>query len=160
MSQNIEDKVINHLVADYILVPTFEKKYLDCMCATRVGKGTHYGICLLVKYLNDIKRNYNNFYILKLDIKKYFYNIDHDILKRILKDNIKDKDALLVLNTIIDSTNKSYINKEITLLKNKRINYIKSSNLNNKDKEYLIDETNNIPLYEYNKGLPIGYSNF
>ena len=72
MSLNIEDKIINHLVSEYILVKTFETKYTDSMIATRKNKGTSYGIKLLKKYLNEIKKQYSNFYILKIDIKKIF----------------------------------------------------------------------------------------
>ena len=82
MSQSIEDKIINHLIAKYFLVRVFEPKYIDSMCATRIGRGTSYAINLMKKYLNIMKLKYNDFYILKLDIKKYFYNIDHEILKK------------------------------------------------------------------------------
>jgi len=75
-SQNIEDKIINHLIAEHILVKVFERRF------------TNYGIKLIKRYLNEIKDS--NFYVLKLDIKKYFYNIDHDMLKNILISNIKD----------------------------------------------------------------------
>ena len=148
MSQSIEDKVINHLIAEYLLVRVFENRYIDSMCATRVGKGSGYATKLMKKYLNEIKLKNNKFYILKLDIKKYFYNIDHNILKRILKDNIKDKDALSILFKVIDSTNESYINERIIKLKEKRINHLSN--------EKLISETREIPLYEYDKGCGIG----
>lgn len=118
-AQEIEDKIINHLIAEHVLVKTFEPKFTNSMIATRKGKGTSYGINLLKKYLNEIKNKYDNFYVLKIDIKKYFYNIDHDILKRILNDNIKDKDALNILFKIINSTNEKYINEKITNLKKK-----------------------------------------
>ena len=68
MAEELEDKIINHLMAEYILVKVFENKYTDNMCATRVGKGTSYGIKILKKYINDIKKKYNNFYVLKIDI--------------------------------------------------------------------------------------------
>ena len=148
MSQSIEDKTINHLIAEYLLVRVFENKYVDSMCATRVGKGSGYATKLMKKYLNEIKLMYNKFYILKLDVKKYFYNIDHNILKRILKDNIKDKDALGILFKVIDSTNESYINERIIKLKERRINHLSN--------EKLIIETRDIPLYEYDKGCGIG----
>ena len=154
MAEEIEDKIINHLVADYILVKVFENKYGNCMCATRVGKGTLYGVKLLKKYLNLMKRKYDNFYILKIDISKYFYNIDHDILKEILSKKIKDKAALNILYSIIDSTNFAYVNLEISKLKKMRINYLKMSNLNNKNK--LINEVDVIPLYKYGKGVALG----
>lgn len=97
MAEELEDKIINHLIAEYILVKVFEKKYTDNICATRVGKGTAYALKLLRKYINAIKREHDNFYVLKVDISKYFYRIDHDILKQILSEKIKDKDALDIL---------------------------------------------------------------
>jgi hypothetical protein len=157
MGQSIEDKIINHLIAEYFLVNVFEWKYIDTMVATRVGKGSSYGIKLLKKYINDIKRNYNNFYILKIDIRKYFYSLDHTVLKRILRDNIKDKDALNALYNAIDTTNQPYINKEINRLKKQRIEYIKnSSHISNKEKEKLIKEVEAIPTYQAGKGCSIG----
>lgn len=154
MAQEIEDKIINHLIANYVLVKVFENKYTNNMCATRVGKGTLYGIRLLKKYLNEMKNKYNNFYVLKIDIHKYFYKINHNVLKRILSDNIKDKDALNILFSIIDSTNEEYVNEEIIKLKESRIKYLKNSNLLNKDN--LIREVIDIPLYEYGKGVALG----
>ena len=77
MSLNIHDKLINHFMTRYVLEPKLTK-YLDNRnIATRVGLGCDYGIKLIKKYINKMKK-YNNFYILKLDIKKYFYNINHD----------------------------------------------------------------------------------
>ena len=154
MAQEIEDKIINHLIAEYILVNVFETKYIDSMCATRKEKGTLYGIRLLKKYINDLKRTYQNIYVLKLDIKKYFYNIDHQVLKKIISKKIKDQDALNILYSIIDSTNNTSVNNRIKKLKNDRITFLNNSNLVNK--KHLIEETENIPLYEYGKGVALG----
>ncbi|MBQ9181211.1 MAG: RNA-directed DNA polymerase [Bacilli bacterium] len=146
MSQNIEDKIINHLIAKYVLVKVFEPIYPDCMVATRKNKGTSYGIKLLLKYLNNLKES--NFYVLKLDISKYFYNIDHDVLKGMLRKKIKDKDSINILDSIIDSTNYGYVNKKIIKLKNEKISCLNSFNKNK--------EINEIPLYKYNKGVGLG----
>lgn len=113
-----------------------------------------YGVLLTKKYLNYMKKKYDNFYILKLDISKYFYSMDHEVLKGILKRKIKDKKALNVLFKMIDSTDRDYINKEIIKLKKRRIYYLKNSNLNNKYE--LIKEVMEIPLYEKGKGVNIG----
>ena len=154
MAEDIEDKIINHLIAEYVLVKTFENKYGNSMCATRRGKGTLYGVKILKKYLNKMKRKYDDFYVLKIDISKYFYKIDHNILKEILNKKIKDKYALNILYSIIDSTNEKYINEEILKLKSSRINYLKTSNLKNKNK--LIKEVKEIPLYEKGFGVALG----
>ena len=42
-------------------------------------------------------------YCLKLDIKKFYPSINHDILKEILRYKIKDEELLQVLDGIIDS---------------------------------------------------------
>lgn len=154
MAEELEDKIINHLIAEYILVKVFEKKYTDNICATRVGKGTAYALKLLRKYINAIKREHDTFYVLKVDISKYFYRIDHDILKQILSEKIKDKDALDILYKIIDTTNDNYVNENIQKLKDNRIKYFTVHNL--KDKDKLIAEINKIPLYKYNKGVALG----
>ena len=141
MAQELEDKIINHLVAKYILEDTFERKFVNSQTATRKEKGTSYSIKLLRKYLSKLKDK--PIYYLKIDIKKYFYSLDHDILK-----NIKDKKALNILCEIIDSTNHSYINNNILNLKNKKINTLTDIKI--------INEINSIPVYKYNKGCPIG----
>ena len=104
MSQNIEDKIINHFVSYYYLIPLLENSLIDTNVASRKNKGSRYAIDKLKQYLNEIKDD--NFYILKCDIKKFFYNIDHNKLKEILKKKIKDKDIIKIINNIIDSTNK------------------------------------------------------
>ena len=154
MAEGLEDKIMNHLIAEYILVKVFEPKYTDNICATRVGKGTGYAIKLLRKYINDIKREHDNFYVLKVDISKYFYRIDHDVLKKLLSEKIKDKDAINALYKIIDTTNDDYVNESIQKLKDDRIKYFQNHNLKHKDE--LIAEVNKIPLYEYNKGVALG----
>ena len=152
MSLNIIDKIINHLVCEYLLVNIFDKSLIDTNVATRVNKGTHYGYKKLVKYLN--KNIHKNLYILKFDIKKYFFNIDHDIVKRIIRTKIKDDDALNILDNIIDSTDNDYVNKEINKLKIKEISKIKASNSNTKDK--LIKDIIDIPTYKKGTGFAIG----
>ena len=42
-------------------------------------------------------------YCLKMDIRKFYPSIDHDILKSILRIKIKDEKLLVILDEIIDS---------------------------------------------------------
>ena len=157
MSQEIEDKILNHLIAEYILAKVFEPRFPSSMAATRIGKGTKYGIYLTKRYMTKLCSLYDNFYVLKIDIKKYFYRIDHEILKKVLSRKIKDKRALIMLSRIIDSTDEDYVNYRISTLKKARINYIKNAIfISNKEKMRLIDEVEAIPTYEKGKGCPIG----
>lgn len=80
MSQNIKDKLVNHIVGN-TLINVLEPTLINNNVATRKNKGTHYGIKMLKKYLNELKNK--EVYALKFDISKYFYSIDHNILKKL-----------------------------------------------------------------------------
>ena len=133
MSLSVKDKVINHFVTRYVLEKKLTKYLNDRNVATRKGMGTDYAIKLVKKYINKLKCKYDNFYVLKMDISKYFYSIDHEVLKKLMADKL-DTYEYDIISKIIDSTNKNYINETINKVK----------------------KNNDIPLYEYNKGLPIG----
>ncbi len=154
MSQEIEDKIVNHLVAKYFLVDIFDKSMLDRNCATRIGKGTHYALRLFKQDYNYYLNKFGKFYILKIDISKYFYNLYHEIIKTLIRKKIKDKDVLNILDKIIDSTDEKYINEEINKLKNNEIKKILAKSYH--DKEKRLKEIRELPLYEKGKGLCIG----
>lgn len=156
MSENIPDKLVNHLVSKYILLPSLESKLIDTNVATRIDKGSGYAFNMFTKYINQLKYSKKEIYILKIDIKKYFYNIDHKILMQLVRKYIRDKDALELLETIVDSTNEEYVNKVITKLKNEKIEYINKLNITEKEKSIKLKMINDIPLYQKGKGLPIG----
>ena len=151
MSQNIIDKIINHMVSEYFLVDVYDKTLIDTNIATRKGKGTSYGRKMLKKYLNKVKDN--NFYVLKFDISKYFFNMNHDILKRLVRKKIKDKEVLKIIDDIIDSTDYDYVNNNILRLKNLEISRI---NRNCNDYHKLISDIDRMPMYRKGYGLPIG----
>ena len=102
VSQNMQDKVINHLVARHILYPALLPCLLDVNVASRKGLGTSEGIRLSMNFHRICKVKYKTYYILKCDISKFFASINHDILKEKLKRRIKDKDALKIIFDIID----------------------------------------------------------
>ena len=103
VSQSMQDKVINHLVARHILYPAILPCLLDVNVASRKGLGTSEGIRLAMNFHRICRVKYKKYYILKCDISKFFASIDHDILKEKLKKRIKDKDALKIVFDIIDS---------------------------------------------------------
>ena len=64
------------------------------------SRGSHAALVKLEKFMEDRE---GTRYCLKLDVKKFFPNINKDILKSILRRLIKDNDVLLLLDDIIDS---------------------------------------------------------
>lgn len=103
VSQKMFDKVVNHLVARYILMPALFPSLVPENVASRKELGTKAGLKLVKEYMRKCKIKYEKYYVLKCDISKFFASIDHTILKEKLKRKVKDKDALKIVFDIIDS---------------------------------------------------------
>lgn len=72
------------------LNPLFDKQYIEHSYGCRVGKGTTRARAQLQYWLRMASRSAKKWYVLKLDIAKYFYRVDHEILMKILSKHIKD----------------------------------------------------------------------
>ena len=153
MSETISDKIVNHLVSKYLLLPALTPKLIDMNVATRVGKGTKAGIEYTKKYIHYIKQNHKKVYALKCDIKKYFYYIDHEILMQKLRRDIKDADVICLLENIITSTDQEYVNQYIELLITRETKRLREQKCPD---THRLEELSKIPRYEKGKGLPIG----
>lgn len=102
-SQDMFDKLVNHLVSKYILLPSIEPCLINSNIASRKGKGTSYGHTLYYKYRNICNTKYEKYYLLKIDIYHFFASINREKLKLMLGKRIKEKDSIDILNEIIDS---------------------------------------------------------
>lgn len=154
MSETIEDKIVNHLVSQYALMPILERKMIDQNVAVRKDRGTKRGIYYFKKYINHLKENHNDIYILKCDISKYFYNIDHKILLDNLKRDIEDPELYDLVEKIIATTDSKSINQKIDRLVERERKRIHSLHLTDEHiKDYLLDT---LPRYDVGRGLPIG----
>ena len=99
----VRDRILHHLIYK-ALYPYFDKKFIYDSYSCRLNKGTHKAIYRFEEFgRKESKNNTKTLYILKCDIRKFFANINHDILKEILSKHIKHKDILNLLSNIIDS---------------------------------------------------------
>ena len=155
MSECIEDKIVNHLLSDE-LINSLERSLIDNNVATRKNKGSKLAYEKFIKSVNKLMYNSKDIYVLKLDISKYFYNINHKVLMEMVMEKIKDKKALCLLKEILDTTNKSYVNKEIREVIYKEKERVKSLNISKEEKRKLCSELDKIPTYREGYGLPIG----
>lgn len=98
------DRIVQHSVCDNLLIPLLENHLINANCACRVGKGTDYAIKLLRKFMTKHYKKYGKSgYFVKLDIKKYFPSINHDVLYQKLEKFNFDSDTNWLLHKIIDS---------------------------------------------------------
>ena len=154
MSEAIEDKIVNYFISYFILLPTLNC-LIDTSVATREGKGSEYAYNTMKKYINKL-RDKDEVYVLKIDISKFFYNIDHFVLLDMISKKIKDKKSMEIIKKVINCTNRDYINEDINKLINNEIRKINGLNISDIEKEKRIMELKKIPLYDKNKGISIG----
>ncbi len=81
---DFRDRVIHHLIYNYIN-PVLDPMLIEDSYSCRKSKGTLYGIRRIQQFIYECSRGYNaDCYILKLDIRGYFMNIDKEILYNLL----------------------------------------------------------------------------
>ena len=95
------DRIVHRWLVDNILKPYYIPRFIPNTYACIEKRGMHKACLDLQKMMKHCKRTWNNYYILKMDIAKYFDNIDKNILLSILKERIKDKDVLWLINEIL-----------------------------------------------------------
>lgn len=103
---SFKDKVVQHCLCDNVLLPKLQELFIYDNCAGQKGKGTLFGLNRLSEQMQEFYREYGfNGYILKCDIRKFFYNISHEQLKDIVEYHFNyDKDICWLVNLFIDST--------------------------------------------------------
>ena len=100
------DRVLHHAVFRKIY-PIFDQAFIFDSYSCRVGKGTHRGVKRLQEFFKkESKNNSRLCWVLKCDIKKFFDNIDHEILLRLVARRIKDENVLWLVDIIINSFKK------------------------------------------------------
>lgn len=102
---HIRDKIVQfsvHTVLQEIYQPVFIRDSYACL----KGRGTHEAVKSIQHYMRLAQRKYSTPYILKIDVTKYFYSINRDILKRLYRKKIhrKETDFLQLLDMIVDSS--------------------------------------------------------
>lgn len=101
MALPFRDRVVQWAIYR-IINPLLDRQFIEDSFACRIGKGTHHAADRLQYWLRSLNRRYPKVYALKLDISKYFYRVDHAVLKEILRKKFADPDLLWLLGTIID----------------------------------------------------------
>ncbi len=102
---SVRDRLLHHAIYK-ILYPYFDKKFIPDSFSCRLNKGTHKAVNKFREFYYKVGKNSTKTcWVLKCDIRKFFANINHEILKGILAKYIEDKDILWLLSQIIDSFN-------------------------------------------------------
>lgn len=104
-SCSFKDKVVQHCLCDNLLHLKLANEFIRTNYAGQIGKGTHFGMdCLKEQMLDFYNQHGIDGWILKCDITKFFYQIDHDILKDIVDYYFQDDYTKWLNHLLIDST--------------------------------------------------------
>jgi len=99
----VSDRLVHHAL-HRLLSPFFDKIFIADSYSCRRHKGTHRAANGFRKYFYQASQNNTtSCWVLKCDIRKFFANIDHQVLTKILTTYIPDKNILKLLETVIES---------------------------------------------------------
>lgn len=93
------DRIVHHAIMN-VLEPIFVASFTSDTYSCIKGRGIHAAANAVTEALHDVP---GTTFCLKLDIKKFYPNVNHGILKQLLRCKIKDNDLIWLLDEIIDS---------------------------------------------------------
>ena len=96
-----QDRVVHQWYVEEFIKPFFVPRFITHTYACLENKGAHKAVIVLQKWLRCMKKKYQNYYILKCDIRKYFYSINKEILFQILSKRMKDTDLIFLTKLMV-----------------------------------------------------------
>lgn len=97
------DRIVHQWYIEEFIKPFFGKRFIYDTYACLDNKGSHKAMKRVQKFMRQMKYTNSEYYIIKCDIKKYFYNIDRKILFKILTKYISDKKLLNFTNVLLEN---------------------------------------------------------
>ena len=99
----VRDRLLHHAIYR-VLYPFFDKTFISDSFSCRTGKGTHAALNRFRSFSRAASKNNTRMCrVLKCDIRKFFANIDHEILLSTLRPRITDENIMWLLDEVIKS---------------------------------------------------------
>lgn len=100
---SVRDRLVHHAIYR-ALYPYFDKHFVADSFSCREGKGTHKALDRFCAMARTVSRNHRRTcWVLKIDVRKFFANIDHRILLACLSREISDIETMILLQIIVES---------------------------------------------------------
>lgn len=104
------DKIVFRSLCENVLWPEVERHLIYDNGASRKGMGTSHALQRFEMFMHNYYLNHGNGgYVLKIDVKKYFYSLRHDIIKEQFRRYNFDNTIIDLVDKIVDSTYDSII---------------------------------------------------
>ena len=106
----VRDRIVQKSLMKHVLTPSLTPYLIYDNYASTKQRGTSFARKRFEVMLHRYIRKYGtDGYILLIDVKKYFNNIDHDVLKRLIAPRLKDQpeDVMQLIHYVIDTSSKT-----------------------------------------------------
>ena len=107
MALPFEDRIV-HWAMYLVLNPIYNKQYINDSYGCIIGKGAHSATKRLQYWLKQAHRKEDRYYFLKMDISKFYYRVDHQVLLDIIHKKIADQEVMALLDEIINSESTAF----------------------------------------------------
>ena len=97
------DRIVHRWLVDNFLEPAFVPQFINTSFACLKNKGMHRACLYVQKTMQHCTRIWGEYYILKMDVAKYFDNINKAILLKIIERKIKDPKVIWLIKEILYS---------------------------------------------------------
>ena len=100
---DFRDRIVHHALVN-VLHPIFDPRFIADSFASRVNKGTLPALKRFDVFKRRVTKNgTRRAFVLKCDIKKYFENVNHETLVRIIRERINDQDIEWIIRKILNN---------------------------------------------------------
>ena len=96
-----KDRVVHHALVS-IIAPLFERKFITDSFACRAGKGTHAAKVRVEFFADTAHKAWGEYYVLKGDIRAYFYSVNRRVLLGLIERTISDRDVVWLIRRIVE----------------------------------------------------------
>lgn len=106
----VRDRIVQKSLMKHVLTPSLTPYLIYDNYASMKRRGTSFARKRFEIMLHRYIRKYGtDGCILMIDVKKYFNNIDHDVLKRLIAPRLKDQpeDVMQLIHYVIDTSSKT-----------------------------------------------------
>jgi len=103
-SVHFPERVVQKTLCLNAMNPVLLNSVIYDNAASQKGKGTHFALKRVAKYLHWHYRHYGNKgYVLSIDFKSYFESIPHDVLKENFRKKFTDTKIIKLLDDFVDA---------------------------------------------------------
>lgn len=103
-SVHIFERFIQKILCKFSLFPKIQRSLIFDNSASQKGKGTTFAIERATKHLRQFYKKYsNNGYALLIDFSDYFGNLNHEVIKELVRHYFEDKIIIRLCDSFVDA---------------------------------------------------------